>query len=443
MPRISFRISLATAALLLLGSLPAFSDSQVRIVRLSYVEGGIQIDRGSGYEKAFLNLPIAQGTKIRSADNGRAEVEFENGSTMRITPKTEVEFSQLSLRDSGGKVSTVQVLSGTAYVDYQNAKNDEFTIEFANEKVSLTNSAHVRIGAGDSAATLAVFKGDVRVDGSAGTVQVKKNQTVSFDQSSQYQLAKNIDKLPFDSWDKEQSEFHVRYAGNSNSNSPYSYGNADLSYYGSYFNAPGYGMLWRPYFAGMGWDPFMDGAWSFYPGWGYGWVSAYPWGWTPYHYGSWVYVGGFGWAWQPGGVWMPWYSQPRLINAPSGFTVPRSPTTGQTTVVVNRGPRMPPTIQSGNKVMIRNDSAGLGIRRGEIRDPAKASRQVETHGMTTERAQTTPTAAQASSRPQPSSGGTQGMSRPSAPPSAPPMSRPSAPSMSRPAPSSGGGRPQH
>jgi hypothetical protein len=417
----------------------AYSDSQVRIVRLSYVDGGIQIDRGSGYERAFLNLPISQGTRLRSAE-GRAEVEFEDGSTMHITPKTEVEFSQLSRRDSGEKVSTMQVLSGTVYLNYTSTRHDEFAFEFGQQKVTLASSAYFRLGVTDTSATLAVFKGDLHVQSVSGPVEVKKNQTISFAEADgRYTLTKNIEKLPLDSWAKEQNEFHDRYAGNQN-NSPYAYGRADLRYYGSFFDAPGYGMLWRPYFVDSGWDPFMDGAWMYNPGWGYGWVSAYPWGWTPYHYGSWVFVSGFGWAWQPGGVWMPWYTQPTLINAPSGFTAPKPPRTGESTVVVNRGPISAPT-QSGNKMLIRNDSAGLGIRRGEIHDLAKASRQVEAHGTATRTVQITPGSAQPFSHPHPtshpSSGGMQGSSRPSMPPSAPPMSHPMpAPA---PAPSHAGG----
>ena len=48
--------------------------------------------------------------------------------------------------------------------------------------------------------------------------------------------------------------------------------------------------MWQPYLVGAGWDPFMNGAWMWYPGAGYTWVSAYPWGWTPYRYGSWTYL---------------------------------------------------------------------------------------------------------------------------------------------------------
>jgi hypothetical protein len=116
----------------------------------------------------------------------------------------------------------------------------------------------------------------------------------------------------------------------------------------------------------------MDGAWAFSPGWGFGWVSAYPWGWTPYHYGTWVFLPGYGWAWQPGGVWTTWYARPRVLNAPRNFVTPQPPSGGRTTVVVNRGPVSTLANRSGSKLMIPNNSAGLGVRRGEINNPRKS-----------------------------------------------------------------------
>src|SRR5690349_10080030 len=123
----------AFAALFCLLSLPAFSKSQVRIVRLSYIAGGVQIDRGTGhYDNAILNLPIVQGTKLKTASDGRAEVEFEDGSTLRLAANSEVQFPELSLGDSGGKLSTVQLNQGTAYVNFAGDKNDELTITFGH-----------------------------------------------------------------------------------------------------------------------------------------------------------------------------------------------------------------------------------------------------------------------------------------------------------------------
>ena len=126
-----------------IASLPVLADSHVRIVRLSYIEGGVQISQGSGgaYEKAIVNLPITEGAKVKTAD-GRAEIEFEDGSTLRIVADSTVEFSQLSLRDSGAKVSEVKVTSGTAYVNFTGTKNDEFSVGFEDKKIALTHAAH-------------------------------------------------------------------------------------------------------------------------------------------------------------------------------------------------------------------------------------------------------------------------------------------------------------
>jgi hypothetical protein len=72
------------------GVQPAAADSShVRIIRLSLVQGDVRFAREThgdpladskvGWEAAELNLPIRQGY-VLATDNGRAEVEFENGA---------------------------------------------------------------------------------------------------------------------------------------------------------------------------------------------------------------------------------------------------------------------------------------------------------------------------------------------------------------------------
>ena len=397
--RIKLLIAAAAATSLLLTvpalTLPAFADSQARVVRLSEVQGDVQVDRnaGQGMEKAFLNLPITQGVKLQTGKNGRAEVEFEDGSTLRVTPETVITFPQLSLRDSGAKVSTVHLQAGTAYVNFAGAKDDEFTLTFAHEKLALAHSAHLRLEMGDADATLAVFNGEVQVQGDAGTVAVSKNHTAQFDltDDDHYELAKSVEPDPFDQWDKEQNQYHQQYASNSYSSySPYAYGTNDLNYYGSFSNVPGYGNVWQPYFAGAGWDPFMNGAWAFTPGFGYGWVSGYPWGWTPYHYGSWVYLPTSGWGWLPGGTWTGW-STPRIVHPPANFLPPQPPSNpGHGTVVVNRGPVPVQLGRSFNRMEIAKNSAGLGIPRGGIKNLNQLSGTVQQQGFATARVHTAP-----------------------------------------------------
>ena len=309
-----FTVKLLLTAFLvssLLLSLPSLGDSQARIVRLSDVQGDVQIDRntGQGFEKAFLNLPIVQGAKLQTGKDARAEVEFEDGSTLRITPETAIDFAQLSLRDSGMKVTTVHLQEGTAYVNFAGAKDDEFSLTFGRQKLPLAQAAHLRIEMGDTEATVAVFKGDVQVQ--SAPVRLRSARIARRPSILPTGIAppwpRIWSRIHDDEWDKKTDQYHEQYASKSYNNySPYAYGTNDLNYYGNFSTVPGYGTLWQPYFAGAGWDPFMNGAWAFSPGFGYGWVSGYPWGWTPYHYGSWVYVPAYGWGWQPGGSWAGW-----------------------------------------------------------------------------------------------------------------------------------------
>ncbi len=354
-----------------LAAVPCFADSQVRIVRLSDVQGDVSIDRatGQGYERAIMNLPITQGVKVKTG-NGRAELEFEDGSSVRLVPGTVIEVPQLSLRDSGAKLSGVRIQEGTAYFNFLGSKNDEFDISFVREKITLTQAAHIRVRVDDTMAEVGAFKGNVEVEGPSGNVEVSKNHKAVFDLTDQdkYKVARDFEEEPFDAWDKQQDQYRDRYASNSYSSySPYAYGTSDLNYYGTFSNVPGYGTMWQPYFAGAGWDPFMSGAWAFTPGLGYGWVSGYPWGWTPYHYGSWMYVPMYGWMWQPGGAWMGLNATPVFFNAPATYVPPRLPSfPGPRIVNISNGPRIVQVGNSPTKVQIPNNSAGLGLARGSV-----------------------------------------------------------------------------
>ncbi|MGC1451897.1 MAG: FecR family protein [Candidatus Sulfotelmatobacter sp.] len=366
-------------------ALPALADSQARIVRLSDVQGSVQIDKntGLGFENAFLNLPITQGTQVKTRDRGRAEIEFEDGSTLRLTPNTTVEFSTLGLSDSGKRISVINLVEGMAYVNWLGKSGDEFSLNFSREKISLDHAAHFRVDTSPQVSDLAVFKGNVDVDGSAGKVVVEKKKTATFvADNDKYTLANNVEESPLDSWDKQASSYHDQYA--KNNSSPYGYGVSDLNYYGAYSNVPGFGMMWQPFFAGVGWNPFMDGAWSFYPGYGFMFASAYPWGWMPFHYGNWMFAPGFGWMWQPGGF-NTWSTVPRYAGTlPANFHPPVAPAAGTVkTVVVGRagtGSSFPTS-----RLVVNAGSAGMGIPRGSLGNLHQLNQQVAKTGLATVR----------------------------------------------------------
>ena len=361
----------------------ASAESKARIVRLSEVQGSVQMDRGTGdgFDKTFLNMPVVEGSRLKTGDDGRAEVEFEDGSALRVVPNSEVEFTRLALGDDGQKFSTMQLASGTAYINYRGKKSDEFTLNFGRESVTLTEQSHFRVSLRDDEATLAVFNGRLNVSGQSGPFEVEQKHSVTFDiNSDHYNVAKNYEQSPYDDWDKQQSEYHDRYAASNSyrSSSPYAYGMSDLNYYGSYMSVPGYGMVWQPYFLDASWSPFQDGGWVYYPGAGYMWVSAYPWGWMPYRYGNWAFVPGYGWVWQPG-YWNNWYAVPRVVNPPRRIAVPVPPVRGRGTVMLGRGLTVNPPSGLPQRLTITPGSAGLGVPRGTVRNLDRWSREVNKH----------------------------------------------------------------
>jgi FecR protein len=373
-----FSVFLLAAATSMLFALPALATSQARIVRLSDVQGRVQIDKntGLGFENAFVNLPITQGTQVRTSDNGRAEVEFEDGSSMRLAPNTTVEFSTLGLSDSGVRISQVNLVEGMAYVNWMGKGSDDFSLSYAREKVSIDHPAHFRVDTSSEVANLAVFKGDVDVEGPSGKLTVEKKKTATCEsQDDKCQVEDKIAEATLDSWDKEASSYHDQYA--KNNTSPYGYGASDLNYYGAYSTVPGYGTMWQPYFTGVGWDPFMDGAWGFYPGYGYMFASAYPWGWLPYRYGNWNFIPGYGWGWQPGG-WNNVLSVPRYSAAPTvHVTALTPPVVGTTrTVLVGRGG----AVSTLSPHVVNAGSAGLGIARGSLGNLGHLNHQVAKSG---------------------------------------------------------------
>jgi hypothetical protein len=319
--------------LLILG-FSAFSsaDSRARIVRLSYLEGDVQLDRrdSRGFQRAFVNMPIIEGARVWTRTDGRAEIEFEDGGTLRLAPETIIEFRELALTGNGDRTTAIDLQEGTLYGNLKHHKGD-VRITYAQDEISLAKDSRFRLGLSKVEMRLAVFRGELQMRRFNGErVSVRKNETlsISFDDPERYYLAKGINEEAHDYWDRDREDERSRYAARQSYHSypaVYSYGYPDLYAYGSFFNVSGYGVLWRPYYVSFGWSPFADGSWVWYPGFGYVWVSPYAWGWTPYRYGSWVFIHNRGWCWRGGGHFNSWFNITNVHNAPPNFHHPLRP----------------------------------------------------------------------------------------------------------------------
>jgi FecR protein len=346
---------------------PPDAKANVRVVRLSDVEGTVQIvrDNQTEFSHAVMNMPLTQGSRVETGPDGRAEIEFEDGSVIRITPNSSVNLANLSMAPSGTLETTLQQLSGLVYYELRSDPRSTFTVSVADSKVTPTVNSTFRVSVSSNPADLAVMDGRVQIQGttSEDSTEVAQGKSIDFKPSGStpYTLADGIVPNGFDEWNDQRDQEAAKQAANqtpartqqgggSMLEGGWGYGWGDLDAYGGWYPLPGYGMVWQPNGVGPGFDPYGYGSWANVGGFGVSWVSGYPWGWLPFQCGGWSYIGSFGWGWMPGGCGFGgigfgygfgygryyggryWHGHPgwgrgtaRIYSAPAGYHTPTAP----------------------------------------------------------------------------------------------------------------------
>jgi len=280
------------------------------MARLTYADGDVRVDQAgdrSGEVSAALNMPLLEGTILSTANDGRAEIQFEDGSLVRLTPNTSISLVNLSIDANGDFQTHVALASGLVYAELRAGTKYRYSLDAGGEKISPAENATLRIGMDQLPAVLSVLDGMVHVVSPTGVAaDVAANQSLRADaQSGQFLVRQGFDADTWDQWNEDRDEAAAQDAGaqttvRDNVAGDQGYGWADLDADGSWYDVPGQGNIWQPTEAAdAGFDPYGDGSWAWMPAAGYVYVSAYPWGWLPYRCGRWNFWSEFGWGWQP------------------------------------------------------------------------------------------------------------------------------------------------
>ncbi len=279
----------------------------VRAVRLTFVAGAVSVERSdnTAEDAPVLNMALYEGTRLVTGDYGQAEIEFEDGSVVRLTPRSAVSLDALAL-EGGAARSTMTLLSGMAYFELRKSAGSAFRVNVGGVAVAPAENGVVRAAVGEQATTFAVLAGSAVVakdKGFSATVRAGESLRVDARDDSRYFLSDNVEEQNWDRWNEERDEQAVddadaRTSARDGFAGAQGYGWADLDANGSWYNLPGEGPVWQPNVADDQFDPYGYGAWT----WGtmsYVWASGYSWGWTPFRCGRWRYSNGFGWGWVP------------------------------------------------------------------------------------------------------------------------------------------------
>lgn len=130
-------------------------DDDAREVYLAYVQGDVRISAGKDHrpdlnqpwEQALSGDRISQGYALATG-NGRAEIEFEDGSTVYLAENSLLLFREL--RAPGNRiVSSMSLPTGTATFALQPALKESFFIETPTDRLEISppETSFVRIDA--------------------------------------------------------------------------------------------------------------------------------------------------------------------------------------------------------------------------------------------------------------------------------------------------------
>jgi hypothetical protein len=294
----------------------ADAPPQTRAARLTIAQGSVTVtdpNNAAGFP-GQVNLPLLSGVQVATGSDGQAEIEFEDGSVVRLTPNSTLSLDNLMIGSDGVFVTDLSLLRGLAYCELRATQQYGFMLNAGGDILSPIENTTVRVNFDQAPASFAVMDGTAQIErqgGAAGgyQAQVRAGESLQSDvtDASRYFLTQGIAADSWDQWNQDLDQSAAAASSSSTSvRDDYAgadgYGWSDLDANGSWYNVPGEGQVWQPNVAetDADFDPYGNGAWVYYGGTGYVWASGYAWGWTPYRCGNWSYYNGFGWGWAPG-----------------------------------------------------------------------------------------------------------------------------------------------
>ena len=316
------------------------SGQPARAVRLSYVDGQVKLSQGDQVlaNSAVANTPLFEGMQLTTADDGKAEIQFEDGSIARLAPDSSLTISVLS--GSGASADAEMNLNiGLAYFEFQGGgQAGRFGVDFGSSVATSSGFTAFRVIMDKPPGDLAVFSGNVHLDigsslGAGISADLHGGESIALNPAdpNSYSLAESIDPNSWDAWNSDRDEALTAEAV-AQTGTPDDLGATqnpawnDLDANGSWYDVPDQGYVWSPYDAeNASFDPYGNGDWIYTPSYGYVWASGYSWGYVPFHCGAWNFYNGFGWGWSPGvGGCNPWWNQgfyggPNIGIAPVGY----------------------------------------------------------------------------------------------------------------------------
>ena len=185
--------------------------AESRAVRLSSVEGDVRVVQDGEViaDPALANLPLFEGSEITTGNEGRAEIQFEDGSVARLSPNTTLALSVLQQKGTGTRTEIV-MNSGLAYFELQpSTPEHSFRVNYGPAGFTPSSFSVVRVISDTPPASLAVFSGNIHLTrGETVQVDVHSGESLTLEgsDSASYNLTESIEPDSWDAWNADRDQ---------------------------------------------------------------------------------------------------------------------------------------------------------------------------------------------------------------------------------------------
>ncbi len=232
-----------------------------QIVRISFTEGDVRVQRGEPlgkgsddtWEKAVTDLPLETGFSLVTG-NGRAEIEFENASTVYLGENSVLTFNDLEVT-AGVPYTEMALLSGTVTLHiHPYVAGEKFVLHTATNDFTARypDKSYARIDTFTDAVEITPLEGKEFSLPGVPRDEIRPGRTWTYAQGMAWAEANpDQDKAPsaFDQWvservaQREAAIASVMQASGLPAPIP---GMAEMDGQGTFFDCAPYGTCWEP-----------------------------------------------------------------------------------------------------------------------------------------------------------------------------------------------------
>jgi hypothetical protein len=239
----------------------AASGSYPQIVRIRYVQGDVRVSRGKQHERAtgaeweaaVADLPVEQGFNLVTGA-GRAEIEFEDTSTVYLAENSVLTFNKLYTKENVPHTE-IALLAGTATVhDHLAEVGEVFMLKTPTNALRLEypDDSYVRVSSYlDGMRVTPQESMVVHQPGRTGTEELARGRTASYGGNGPIG-SQESDRSAFAEWDKwVANRVELRTTATaavmkeSGLKAPIP-GLAEMNGQGKFFPCAPYGTCWEP-----------------------------------------------------------------------------------------------------------------------------------------------------------------------------------------------------